>query len=167
MRPATILSAVIVSAVSACDDGTATSSSPAASLRSRRQAQSCQSISGTVDAAFVSSNEIRGTIAGSVQGDAFATVDELTQRGAGAYHVLLRHRYVTADGEVRTTDEGVLTPVNPPLFQFNNRLTVTGGTGVFATATGTIHAHGAVTLGGAIELRYHGRVCGIGASQGH
>jgi hypothetical protein len=163
VRVQIILAGLIASAVSACDYSPATSSSPAASLRANDQAPSCQSVRGTVDAAFVSGNQIEGTIAGSVEGAAFATVESLTQSGGGAYHVVLRHRYATAGGEVHTTDEGVLTPIDPPLFQFNNRLTVVGGTGAFANATGTINAHGSVILGGAIELRYHGRVCGIGA----
>ena len=159
MRAPVVLAALISSAVAACDSPTVTPSVQDPLLRNL-VATSCQNIGGTVDAAFVSGTQIQGTITGSVEGAAFATVDQLTQSGNGAYHVLLRHRYVTVSGEVWTTDAGVLTPIDPPLFRFNNRLTVVGGTGVYANATGSIQAHGTVILGGAIELRYHGHVCG-------
>ena len=128
MRAPIVLAVLISSAVAACDSPTATPSSQDLLLRNL-VATSCQNISGTVDAAFVSGTQIQGTIAGGVEGAAFATVDQLIPSGDGAYHVLLRHRYVTASGEVWTTDEGVLAPIDPPLFRFNNRLTVVGGTG--------------------------------------
>ena len=64
---------------------------------------------------------------------------------------------------MRTSDEGVLAPIDVPLYRFNNRLTVVGGSGIYANATGMLIAHGTVNLAtGAIELRYQGRVCGIG-----
>jgi hypothetical protein len=154
---------VAIAALAGCDSGTTTSPRADATLQ-RGQSESCTNISGTIAASFVSATEIEGTIAGSVEGLAFATIDQITPGGNGALHVLLRHRYVVQGGEVRTSDVGVLTPIDPPLYRFNNRLTVVGGTGVYASATGMIHGHGTLNLEtGAIDLRYHGRVCGIGA----
>ena len=154
---------VAVAALAGCDSETTTSPRAGASLKGGQSA-SCQNISGTIAAAFVSPTKVEGTIAGSVQGQAFATIDEITPSGNGALHVLLRHRYAVQGGDVLTSDVGVLAPIDPPLYRFNNRLTVVGGTGIYADATGTIHGHGTVNLAtGAIDLRYHGRVCGIGA----
>ena len=158
--PATV---VAIAALAGCDSGTATSPRADAALK-RGPDASCQNIRGTIAAAFVSATEIEGTIAGSVEGLAFATIDRITPSGNGALHVLLRHRYAVQGGDVLTSDIGVLAPIDPPLYRFNNRLTVVGGTGVYANATGTIHGHGTVNLAtGAIDLRYNGRVCGIGA----
>jgi hypothetical protein len=154
---------VAVAALAGCDSGTATSPRADASVKGG-QAASCQNIHGTIAVAFVSPTEIEGTIAGSVQGLAFATIDQITPSGNGALHVLLRHRYAVQGGDVLTSDVGVLAPIDPPLYRFNNRLSVVGGTGVFASATGRIHGHGTVNFAtGAIDLRYHGRVCGISA----
>jgi hypothetical protein len=52
----------------------------------------------------------------------------------------------------------VLSPVEPPLYRFNNRLEVVGGTDGSANASGFIRAHGTVVIGGDIALQYQGRV---------
>jgi hypothetical protein len=128
-------------------------------------AGSCQNVSGTVIAAFVNEEnvDIRGTlfdVGGNPVADAWAWIDELQPRGNGAIGVRMRHRYVMASGQVDTVDQGVLSPVDPPLYRFTNRLEVSGGTGEFDGAFGMIRSNGTVDLGnGEIELAYHGRIC--------
>lgn len=128
-------------------------------------AQSCDNLAGTITAGFVGGQDwdIEGTIfdgAGTALGDAFAWIDAVEPQGEGSLHLDLRHRYVIDGSDLHTEDRGVLSPVDPPLWGFNNRLQVVGGSGVFSEATGAIRAHGTVDMGsGEIQLAYHGRVC--------
>jgi hypothetical protein len=134
----------------------------------------CSNIAGSVTARFLSEAEreavaaiapgavIGGTLfddQGNAIGDAYAWIDDLLPRGAGAFHIAMRHRYVLGDSSFDTSDEGTLAPIDLPLFHFNNRLAITGGTGALAAASGLVRASGTVELGGDIMLRYHGRIC--------
>lgn len=131
-----------------------------------RSALSCDNLAGSIEASFVSGEawDIEAELfdaGGAGIGHGFAWIDALEPRGDGAIHVEMRHRYVIGGSDLFTADLGVLSPIAPPLFSFNNRLEVTGGTGDFAGATGMLRAHGTVDLGsGEILLAYHGRVCG-------
>lgn len=128
-------------------------------------ARSCDNLAGTITAGFVEEKDwhIEGTIFdedGAALGDAFAWIDAAEPRGEGSLHLDLRHRYVIDGSDLYTEDRGVLAPVDPPLWGFNNRLEVVGGSGAFSGATGAIRAHGTVDMGsGEIRLAYHGRVC--------
>jgi hypothetical protein len=137
-------------------------------------AAACTQLRGTVQARFLTGAEqealppladgavIGGTLfddRGVAIGDAYAWIDDLVPRGNGALHIEMRHRYVIGGEAFDTEDTGTLSPVDPPLYRFNNRLTVAGGTGGFAGATGLILAHGTVVIGGDIALQYHGRLC--------
>jgi hypothetical protein len=161
------LAAVTAAALTAaCGEGPTMprTAQPAATLRAL--GYDCQLVSGGIVAAFVSDTEIEGTISGSVNGDAFATILALDPHGDGSIGVEMQHTYVDKEpsggevGRIFTMDRGVLAPEDPPAYRFNNQLQVTGGTGTFAGASGRLHAHGSVNLGtGAIELTYQGRVC--------
>jgi hypothetical protein len=97
---------------------------------------------------------------GVVVGEAFAWIDGLEPRGEGAIRTQMRHRYVIDGSALDTEDQGVLSPMDPPTYWFNNRLEVVGGTGAFSDAGGMIRSHGTVDLaGGAIQLAYQGRIC--------
>jgi len=138
----------------------------------------CSNVKGTVRANFVSETEVEGTISGDVAGQAFATIQSITAKKNGIADVTLTHRYVTPDGEIFTSDKGTLRPISEMIggygdwFDFDNRLTVVGGTGAYAGATGTLRARGllnpfitaAANYGpGGIQLEYSGRVCaGVG-----
>jgi hypothetical protein len=140
---------------------TAESGPPALNLSSA----SCGNVSGTVTAAFVQGQDwqIEGTLfddTGAVLGDAFAWIDDLEPRGDGAIGIRMRHRYEIGGGAFETMDQGVLSPIAPPEYWFNNRLEVVGGEGDLEGARGMIRSHGTVDLGsGDIFLAYHGRLC--------
>jgi hypothetical protein len=139
-----------------------------------RSADACTNLRGTVEARFLTAAEqlalpavatgavIRGTLFdddGVAVGAAYAWIDALQPRGNGALYIEMRHRYVIGGDALDTDDTGTLAPVRPPLYRFNNRLAITGGSGAFAQATGMIRAHGTVVIGGDIALQYHGRLC--------
>jgi hypothetical protein len=137
----------------------------------------CFNVRGPVAAAFVSSDVlhpvdgdaamIEGETSGDVVSNAYAWVDFLSHPPAdpswnGAIQIRMRHLYVAPDQgwSVWTEDEGVLAPVEPGVYRFNNRLTVAGGSGAFAGATGRLRSHGTIDFASnAIVLEYHGRLC--------
>lgn len=164
MRYAILTGAMLAAVPAACEGAPSGPESVAPLVN--RSAADCTNVRGAIDAAFVSASDIEGTIFDETlgTGNASATVTELTAAGDGALHVRLEHEYAWqfegGDGSILTEDQGVLSPIDPPLYRFNNRLEVVGGTGQLAGASGAIRAHGAVDLGsGQIDLAYHGRVC--------
>ncbi len=130
-----------------------------------RSAGDCTNLSGSVSARFVEEEDwdIEGDVfddEGLRIGGALAWIDELTAQGNGGFGVRMRHRYLIDGSALDTEDAGVLSPTAPPVYGFNNRLEVVGGTHAFDGATGFIRSHGEVDFGtGRIELRYHGRIC--------
>jgi hypothetical protein len=144
---------------------TAPLAAPDASLLSAA-ASACGNLAGTVVARFVDGEawDIEGDVfdaGGDRIGAALAWIDEVMPRSEGAMGLRMRHKYIIDGSELDTVDEGILAPAGPPVFLFNNRLEVVGGTGAFDGATGFLRAHGTVDFGtGSIELAYRGRVCG-------
>jgi hypothetical protein len=166
---------VLIALVAACSQDVATTVEPLGdAAAASRSADACTNLRGTVQAHFLTPAEqatlpaiaagavIGGTLLddeGAVIGDAYAWIDALEQRGDGALHIEMRHRYVIGGAALDTDDTGTLSPVQPPLYRFDNRLNVTGGTGDFVDASGFIRAHGSVEIGGDIALQYQGRLC--------
>jgi hypothetical protein len=76
-------------------------------------------------------------------------------------HATSHHTWYTLQGELYDVDEIVLAPVAPPIYHVNNHMTIVGGTGIFAGATGEIHVQGLIdlTFSGFDERVYHGRIC--------
>lgn len=165
-----------LTALAACSSESATA--PATAPIQRRPSfavgTDCRNVTGSVVAYFVSDFEVEGTISGDIAGQAFATVQGATWKKNGSAEVKLMHRYVTADGEIHTSDTGMLRPIDEPIdgyynwFHFDNKLTIVGGTGAFSGATGSMRASGllnpAITPStgyspGGIQLTYMGRVC--------
>lgn len=134
----------------------------------------CNNVRGSVVGYFVSNLEIEGTISGDVAGQAFATIQSAEWRkNDKSADVALTHRYVTPEGEIFTSDTGTLKPIAEAIdgyynwYEFDNRLTVVGGTGAYEGATGSMRASGLVNpyitptgYGPAgVQLTYMGRVC--------
>jgi hypothetical protein len=138
---------------------------PAEAISAHRSAATCVNVGGTVTASLVDhpDHDVEGTLYdgdGNPIGTAYAWIDHLEPRGGGAIGIEMRHRYLIDGAALDTEDRGVLTPMAPPVFRFNNSLEVVGGTGVFEWASGFIRSHGLVDFGtGSIQLDYHGRVC--------
>jgi hypothetical protein len=101
-----------------------------------------------------------GVVTGDLVGTATSTVLEISPSGNGTLHYRLVHVFVTADGELSTQDEAVLTPIGPGLYRVNDRLEIVGGTGIYLNATGMLHTHGIANLNeGTLILSYNGRLC--------
>jgi hypothetical protein len=67
---------------------------------------------------------------GNRLGSFIACVTGLEQEGKGAQKLQLVHTYTTNGGDTFiTSDDIVLSPIDPPVYGVNNRAIVTGGTG--------------------------------------
>jgi hypothetical protein len=116
----------------------------------------CFNVSGTLAPFSGSGFPVTGDLAGILVVDFF----ELQSGENGALHAIARQHWVTADGELDDVDEIVLAPVGPPVYHENHRMTIVGGTGIFAGATGSIHVQGFANFAtGEVDLVYHGHVC--------
>lgn len=99
------------------------SESAALSLRS---ASNCDNVGGAVEGNFAVPDGFtmqgRGTAVVTVVG-----LDRKGSKGQGAIHSVVMHRISTPWGTILTSDEGVLAPVEPPLYRLNHRWTITAG----------------------------------------
>jgi hypothetical protein len=137
----------------------------------------CDDVQGDVEARFIEGSamvdesdrpaDIEGKLSGDVQAAAYAWIDALDpadgleRQPAEPVQVRMRHHYVGEGFTVWTADKGVLTPVQPPLYEFVNQLEVTSATGALAGGSGSFEARGTVDFGtGQIRLKYSGRICG-------
>ena len=81
----------------------------------------------------------------------------------GNLNLVLHHNFVTNSRDsLTTTDTGTLVPVPglPSVFRMSVNYTITGGTGRFANATGSLQNHGEADLNtGLLTLTYSGQVC--------
>jgi hypothetical protein len=101
------------------------------------------------------------TYAGNLAGPGtLLAAPQLDPRGGGAIHIATMHGIQTADGLITTTDQGVLAPVDAPVYRLINRYTISGGTEGYEGATGFVRVNALVNLAtGELEGEYHGRVC--------
>ena len=98
---------------------------------------------------------------GNTLGTFVACATGLEQEGNGAQKLQLVHTYTTNGGDTFTTsDDIVLSPIDPPVYGVNNRAIVTGGTGIYQDAFGFIMDHGTFSFQtGVVSVDYHGRIC--------
>ena len=84
----------------------------------------------------------------------------------GATHLTLEHAFRLASGDYfLTLDRAVCAPAgtHPDTCRVNDVLTVTGGTGIFANANGSLRNHGVVDFAqNTLVFSVRGRVCGDG-----
>jgi hypothetical protein len=101
-----------------------------------------------------------GTSTGDIRGGVGVTILGIN---GNVYHV--HHHWVTESGDTIFVKDALLTtfPTSDPnrvLADYLNGVDITGGTGAFEGATGTVFAFGAADLKlGQITLRYEGTVC--------
>ncbi|HEU4875588.1 MAG TPA: hypothetical protein VFT44_20935 [Pyrinomonadaceae bacterium] len=126
-----------------------------------KAASKCDNVRGTVEAEIIGSNAdcavvIVGDVfdvAGTHIGTTMACVISADEKG-NTLHAELTHDYSIGNLNFSTVDEGVLTPIAPGLFRFENRLTIVDG------ASGFLRAHGTVNFAnGEINLAFSGQVC--------
>lgn len=126
---------------------------------SPRSASNCDNVRGAIEGNFAVPDGF--TLQGL--GTAVVTVvglDLKGSKGQGAIHSVVMHRISTPGGTISTSDEGVLAPVEPPLYRLNHRWTITGGTGDLENAGGFVHPHALINLAtGEIAGFFHGRIC--------
>lgn len=125
----------------------------------------CRHAGGTISTNFLDSSTTFGTATGDLGGAVGVSILDLQQNGDGSLTFHNQHHWVTTSGDtVLIADEQALgfpTPV-PGLFavSYGKGLSVAGGTGRFAGATGRLITFGAVdTQKGQVVLRYEGQVC--------
>ena len=136
------------------------------STTSALRSAECSNVNATV-VATLSAGTASGTISGDLNGPVFAAIDEVNESGnsdTGVLHVRMEHHYtnLSPSGTIDTSDYAVVAPIDrgAGLYRMNNRLTVVGGDGIYAGATGYLHTHGTLDFGtGAIHLSLTGRVC--------
>ena len=68
----------------------------------------------------------------------------------GVFHIKATHTFNFGDGNTFTTnDKGIADPTDMPgLYNLNENLTITTGTGDFEGASGVLHVHGKLDLRG-------------------
>ena len=98
---------------------------------------------------------------GNTLGTFVACATGLEQEGNGTQKLQLVHTYTTNGGDTFTTsDDIVLSPIDPPVYGVNNRAIVTGGTGIYQDAFGFIMDHGTFSFQtGEVSVDYHGQIC--------
>lgn len=124
----------------------------------------CISVSGTIAANLTGANQAQGTVTGGLRGSVTASFTA-TPQANGNIALALHHIFVAETGDSLTTeDTGLLVPVPGAagVYRMTVQYTVTGGTGRFTGATGTLANHGEAVLSGTppqLTLRYAGRIC--------
>ncbi|SRR5712691_2291980 len=98
---------------------------------------------------------------GNTLGTFVACATSLQQEGNGALKLGLVHTYMTNSGDTFTTSDSiVLSPIDPPIYRVDNRADITGGTGVFQDAFGSIHDAGTFNIQtGVVSVDFHGQIC--------
>ena len=128
--------------------------------RFRLSSATCRYIAGMDLAQFTSATTAIGTLSGDLEGTFEAVIDEIRPGDDGSLH-LTAHRAITnTSGTINTSDGGVLSPEEPPLYRANGHYEFVSGTGSYSNVSGGIRIHGDVNLAtGEVTLRYDGRIC--------
>jgi hypothetical protein len=130
--------------------------------RPRRQ---CVPIGGSIltNLAVVDANTTLGTATGDLKGAVAATILEVAPGDNGTTVFTVQHHFVTEAGDTVDVDKAHATAVMvaPGLFAVvSYPVTIVGGTGRFAGATGGFDNIGEVDLNtGRTTFRYRGRLC--------
>jgi hypothetical protein len=137
----------------------------------RARSNNCRQINGHIAGQVIGPSPLCGgalteigTFAdsdGNALGAFVACVTGLQQEGNGAQKLQLVHTYTMNGGDTFTTSDNiVLSPIDPPAFGVNNRAIVTGGTGIYQDAFGRVEDHGTFNFQtGAVSVDYHGQIC--------
>ena len=154
--------------------GIAMLSLPIVTPPGRAQSESnpkCENVSGEIAGQIIGPTSLCdgalteiGTFTGLGGGTFVACIVEIEEVGQGrraVQKVQATHTYtLDSGGTFITTDQLVLAPTGPPVYQVNTRANITGGSGALADAFGFIRTHGTVDLqAGVVTLKYKGRIC--------
>lgn len=131
----------------------------------RAQEPGCRDVSGAIAGNVTGPGTVVGVVMGDLEGATMATITDQKEQADGTVEVKLNHVFVTeARDSLQTDDTAVWNPIpgKSGVFHMITRYKITGGTGKFKKATGTLQNHGeADTNRGLVTLGYTGRICGV------
>jgi hypothetical protein len=128
-------------------------------------------VGGTISTNFIDPVTTLGSATGDLRGGVGVTVKSVSPpMAAGTVVFTNHHQWVTETGDTLFFNDADATafPTPPPptgvpglyAVSYMNGITLSGGTGRFAGATGSLTAFGAVDqTHGQIVLRYQGQIC--------
>jgi hypothetical protein len=125
----------------------------------------CRQMGGALITNFggVDANTTLGPASGDLSGAVAASILGVAPGANGTTVFTVQHHWVTDAGHAIffKVAEATVAPVAPGVFGVVlYEAVISGGTGKFAGATGTLHFTGEADLNaGTIALRYNGRVC--------
>ena len=140
---------------------------PAIAANGWAAAPQCRDVDGSISADLVTNHNVStglalGTVTGDLEGAVMATFTTMNGSG-GVIQVKLYHNFVTVSrASLSTTDSGSLTPIPDVsgVYHMSVTYSITGGTGKFAGATGTLQNDGIADLNkGLLTLTYTGEIC--------
>ena len=126
-------------------------------------ADNCQPVGGSVFTNFVDATDAVGPISGDLAG---AVSVQVLQVNGNVFHI--RKHFVTTSGDTITvadTDFTTYPTSASGLAAATEPMTITGGTGRFDGATGSVTFFGAINGNGEVILRYTGTICFKQANQ--
>ena len=131
--------------------------------QSPRATDPCTPVSGSVMTNFLNQTTTLGTATGDLEGAVSASLLGVVPGANDTVVFTVQHHWTTTAGDsVRAAlAEATATMIAPGLYAvLSYPVTITGGTGRFEGATGTLSNIGAVDLGtGRTIFRYQGSVC--------
>jgi hypothetical protein len=129
------------------------------------QNKKCSSVGGVMmtNLGAIDSQTTMGVSTGDLKGAVSATIGSVTGNPDGTVSFVVQHHFVTETGEnIFFNSATALTqPLSATRFAvLDYPVTINGGTGKYAHATGQLNSIGAVDLGsGQTVFRYSGRLC--------
>jgi hypothetical protein len=134
-----------------------------AQAQSSNASPHCRPVGGTVMTNFVDSNTTLGSATGDLEGAVSATLLSVVPAADGTTVFSVQHHWTTDTGDSIFFEvaQASALPVAPGLFAIvSYPVTITGGTGKFAGAAGTVENIGEVDLNTLRTVfRYQGEVC--------
>ena len=125
----------------------------------------CRDVSGAILTNFLDQTTTLGTATGDLKGGLGVSVLSLAPGANGTVVFHNHHHWVTETGDTIVLNDAYATAYPSGIaglyaVSYTNGVTIGGGTGRFAGATGKIAFYGAVDLNkGQVILRYEGQVC--------
>lgn len=125
----------------------------------------CQHVGGVISTNFLDPNTTLGSATGDLAGGIGVSVLSLAPNNDGSVTFHNQHHWVTSTGDTINAEDafavgypsgvkGIYTAI------YTNGVQVTGGTGRFQNASGTLASWGAVNINeGEVVLRYEGTIC--------
>jgi hypothetical protein len=129
------------------------------------QEKKCSSIGGVMitNLGVVDQETTMGVAMGDLKGAVAATIQSVTPNSDGTVSFTVQHHFVTETGDIIFFNPAtaVTLPVSATRYAvLDYPVTINGGTGKYAHATGQTNAIGAVDLGsGQTVFRYSGKLC--------